>query len=328
MRPTLRRSLVRRSFVYPVLTALLYLAPDAALAAGGGGGGNMGGGSPGGFGGRSGADLTETFEEGVQQLADGECKLAEKSFRKVLRAVSKNPEANYLRGLALQCQGEHKAAARYLKKARRYDRKFYAAYEKLGVSYLALDDREDAEEQLEDLAEMIEDCDGDCSSKLMRAHADLKAAIEGVDAESAASPETAPGEPHSLLKTPADHARSQAAYLDAVQLINARDFPAAIASLRRLAETTGPHPDVLNYLGYAHRQLGLFEAAQAYYEQALAIDPMHRGANEYLGEMWIELGRMNEARERLSVLDRICPFGCAEFEDLKRRIEARAATAD
>jgi hypothetical protein len=40
----------------------------------------------------------------------GECERAEKRFRKVLKAVSKNPEANFLRGMALQCEGEHKAA--------------------------------------------------------------------------------------------------------------------------------------------------------------------------------------------------------------------------
>lgn len=313
-----------RSFV--VVAAFACLLSNGAFAAGGGG--NMGGPSPGGIGGGSGSDLTAVFEEGVEQLADGDCKKAEKSFRKVLRKVPKSPEVNYLRGVALQCQGKHKAAARYLKKARRYDRDLYAAYAKLGIAYLALEEREDAEEQLEDLAQMIESCDGDCAPKLLRAHADLTEAMERVDSGQEASSETGSGEPHGLLKTPAERESSQTAYVDAVRLINSREFPAAIMALRRLSERIGPHPDVLNYLGYAHRQLGLFADAEAYYEQALAIDPMHRGANEYLGEMWIELGRMKEAGERLAMLDRICPFGCAEFEELKRRIEASVAKTD
>ncbi|MEE8166960.1 MAG: tetratricopeptide repeat protein, partial [Myxococcota bacterium] len=94
-----------------------------------------------------------------------------------------------------------------------------------------------------------------------------------------------------------------------------------------LAAKIGPVPDVLNYLGYAHRRLGRFDESLAYYQQALALDPMHRGANEYLGELFVELGEMDRAEERLAVLDRACPFGCAEYEDLKRRIESRVVAA-
>jgi len=54
---------------------------------------------------------------------------------------------------------------------------------------------------------------------------------------------------------------------------------------------------------------------------------MHRGANEYLGELFLELGRIDRAKERLAVLDRACPFGCAEYEDLRRRIESRSVAA-
>ena len=94
-----------------------------------------------------------------------------------------------------------------------------------------------------------------------------------------------------------------------------------------MSATIGPVPDVLNYLGYAHRRLGRFEESLSYYEQALALDPMHRGANEYLGELFVELGRIEQAEGRLAVLDRACPFGCAEYEDLKRRIESRVVAS-
>ncbi|MBW2231407.1 MAG: hypothetical protein JRG92_15150 [Deltaproteobacteria bacterium] len=62
-------------------------------------------------------------------------------------------------------------------------------------------------------------------------------------------------------------------------------------------------------------------------QQDLALEPMHRGANEYLGELFLELGRIDRAKERLAVLDRACPFGCAEYEDLRRRIESRSVAA-
>ena len=104
-------------------------------------------------------------------------------------------------------------------------------------------------------------------------------------------------------------------------------FEDAIDSLRRLASAIGPHPDVLNYLGYAYRRLERYEQAETYYEQALTIDPLHRGANEYLGEMYVELGRLDEARARLAVLDEACPFACAEYEDLERVLEQRVVAA-
>jgi hypothetical protein len=43
--------------------------------------------------------------------------------------------------------------------------------------------------------------------------------------------------------------------------------------------------------------------------------------------MWVELGRVEEARGRLAILDEACPFGCAEYEDLKRLIELRLVAA-
>jgi len=55
---------------------------------------------------------------------------------------------------------------------------------------------------------------------------------------------------------------------------------------------------------------------------ALAIDPDHKGANEYLGELYVETGRMELARKHLATLDKICTFGCEEYDDLKATIHA------
>jgi Flp pilus assembly protein TadD len=296
----------------------LALSAQVVSAAGGGGGGGFSGGG----GGSSGTDLNKVFRDGLELLEDGECKKAEKKFRKIVKAVPRNPEANYFRGVALQCQEKHKAATRYLKKATRYDDKMYAAYEKLGMSYLALGEPDEARSQLEALDSLRQECRKMCSAELLQAHATLASAI--------AEPNEEVGKPagtgqHSLLFERVE--QPQATYLSVVQLINSERFEQAIEELRKLTTAIGPHPDVLNYLGYAHRRLRQFERAQFYYEQALTLDPLHRGANEYLGEMWVELGRVEEARARLAVLDEACPFGCAEYEDLKRLIELRLVAA-
>lgn len=314
-----------------LLYGFVCFALSVQLASAAGGGGGDGGGGLGGGGGR-GPDLNETFRDGMALLAEGDCKKAARKFRTILKAVKRNPEANYLQGVALACQGKHKAATRSLNKAVRYDEKLYDAYEKLGRSYLALGQPEKAEAQLVRLDAFKQECGEECPERLRKAHAKLASVIDRLeDAETEESaretgePDEGGEDQHSLLFDPV--AAPDASYLSAVELINSERFEHAIEGLRKLTGAIGPHPDVLNYLGYAHRRLGLFDRAQTYYEQALAIDPLHRGANEYLGEMWVELGRPADARRRLAVLDEACPFGCAEYEDLKRVIEMRVVAA-
>tara|TARA_B000000557_G_scaffold72345_1_gene57297 strand:- start:143 stop:355 length:213 start_codon:yes stop_codon:yes gene_type:complete len=60
--------------------------------------------------------------------------------------------------------------------------------------------------------------------------------------------------------------------------------------------------------------LGDFENGEKYYLQGLAIDPKHKGINEYLGELYVATNRHNLAVERLEVL-RGC--GCEEYNQLK-----------
>ena len=72
--------------------------------------------------------------------------------------------------------------------------------------------------------------------------------------------------------------------------------------------------DTLNYLGFTSRKLGDFENGEKYYLQGLALDPNHRGINEYLGELYVATNRHNLAIERLEVL-KSC--NCKEYEDLK-----------
>ena len=72
--------------------------------------------------------------------------------------------------------------------------------------------------------------------------------------------------------------------------------------------------DTLNYLGFTTRKLGDFEKGEKYYLQGLAIDPNHKGINEYLGELYVTTGRHNLAVERLGVLKNC---DCKEYEDLK-----------
>ena len=44
------------------------------------------------------------------------------------------------------------------------------------------------------------------------------------------------------------------------------------------------------------------------------------GANEYLGEYYVETGQLAKADAQLVKLERICKFGCEEAEELRRWI--------
>ena len=76
--------------------------------------------------------------------------------------------------------------------------------------------------------------------------------------------------------------------------------------------------DTLNYLGFTTRKLGDFENGEKYYLQGLAIDPKHKGINEYLGELYVATNRIELAKERLNILS---GCNCDEYKQLKEIIE-------
>ena len=78
--------------------------------------------------------------------------------------------------------------------------------------------------------------------------------------------------------------------------------------------------DTLNYLGFTTRKLGDFEMGEKYYLQGLAINPNHKGINEYLGELYVATNRHNLAVERLEVLK---GCNCEEYEQLKAVIAGK-----
>jgi hypothetical protein len=57
-----------------------------------------------------------------------------------------------------------------------------------------------------------------------------------------------------------------------------------------------------------------------HYNEALRIDPKHKGANEYLGEAYLMVNNLPKAKEQLAVLDKLCFFSCREHSELKKSI--------
>ena len=107
--------------------------------------------------------------------------------------------------------------------------------------------------------------------------------------------------------------------------IKAKDYVAALAELRKLAEDV-QHADVYNLLGFTLRKSGDFKTSLTYYTKAIEMAPEHKAAREYLGELYVETGNMEKAREQLAVLAKLCPGGCEEREDLQKAINAKSAS--
>ena len=107
--------------------------------------------------------------------------------------------------------------------------------------------------------------------------------------------------------------------------IKAKDFKAAIAELEPMLATV-QHADVYNLLGFSLRKSGDLKQAATFYAKALDFDPEHKGALEYQGEMFVELGQMDKAQGNLAKLAKLCPTGCEEREDLEKAIKISTAS--
>jgi Flp pilus assembly protein TadD len=104
-------------------------------------------------------------------------------------------------------------------------------------------------------------------------------------------------------------------------LIEDEKYQDAISALQKLLKETPTNADMLNLLAYSQRKLQRFDEALVNYRKALDIEPEHLGANEYLGELYLQLGKPDKAQERLQVLDNACFFGCDEFDELEEEIK-------
>jgi Flp pilus assembly protein TadD len=99
-----------------------------------------------------------------------------------------------------------------------------------------------------------------------------------------------------------------------------KNWAAAIDELKKVGDSG--NADWNNLMGYSLRKAKTPDLATAerYYNEALRIDPKHRGALEYSGELYLMLGDLARAEQRLAALDKICVLPCEEYTDLKKAV--------
>ena len=109
-------------------------------------------------------------------------------------------------------------------------------------------------------------------------------------------------------------------YQQAKKLIDNEQYAKAIPLLQKSIQQKGEYADALNLLGFSNRKLGDMTKAMTYYTKALNKEPKHLGANEYMGELYLELNNLPKAEERLAVLKGACG-NCEQFEELDDKVK-------
>ena len=103
-------------------------------------------------------------------------------------------------------------------------------------------------------------------------------------------------------------------------------YDKAIQHLKEVVTREPRNVDAYNYLGFSYRKTGNLELAAASYRLVFSIDPNHKGALEYQGELFLILGDLSAAQRNLARLEKLCPTTCKELAELKRAIADFTAT--
>ena len=94
-------------------------------------------------------------------------------------------------------------------------------------------------------------------------------------------------------------------------------------ALDTLATMKNPNTaEALNYKGYATRKLGRIEEGIGYYMQSVKLDGDYTLVREYLGEAYIQLGRVDLAKDQLGEIEKRCGTTCSPYTQLNDAINS------
>jgi tetratricopeptide (TPR) repeat protein len=112
-----------------------------------------------------------------------------------------------------------------------------------------------------------------------------------------------------------------------LQLIEDGNYQTAIDKLHDQLDQDPDNADIMSLLGFSYRKTERYEDALTFYQWALRAEPEHRGANEYLGELYLETNQFDKAMQQLEILDDLCTFNCKEYSTLKKAIDSYQQSA-
>jgi tetratricopeptide (TPR) repeat protein len=106
-----------------------------------------------------------------------------------------------------------------------------------------------------------------------------------------------------------------------------QDWAGAQAGLKQALADNPKNANYHNLYAYSMRKAPNpdMDLVFKHYQEALRLDPRHRGAHEYIGEAYLQVGDLARARQHLAALDRLCFFPCEEYSDLKKAVASYEA---
>ena len=111
-------------------------------------------------------------------------------------------------------------------------------------------------------------------------------------------------------------------FAEVQEMIDAGEYQKAISYLDyEIIEWYPENAEALTLKAYSLRSLGKHDEAMENYNAALAVDPTHKGALEYQGELYLKMGNQEAAAMNLQKLTNLCPRGCLAHETLQAAIE-------
>lgn len=113
----------------------------------------------------------------------------------------------------------------------------------------------------------------------------------------------------------------ESAYAEAKAAVEAGRYPEALRHLATVVKAEPKNADAWNLMGYSNRKMNRLSEAARYYDIALKVDPDHIGALGNQGELFVELGDYDRARQNLKLIGAICGQ-CEEAIDLQAALHA------
>jgi len=105
--------------------------------------------------------------------------------------------------------------------------------------------------------------------------------------------------------------------------IKAADWKKAISELSLAVKEQPGNADAYNLLAFSFRKQATPDLAKAFehYNNALKLNPNHKGAHEYIGEAYLMDRKPAKAEEHLALLKTICGgVACEEYDDLAKAV--------
>ena len=105
------------------------------------------------------------------------------------------------------------------------------------------------------------------------------------------------------------------------KLLYSDQFSQALTQVRLLDNEYPDNADINNYYGFIYRKMGQYGQSGQFYKKALQLDPRHKGALEYQGELFIKTNKKELAEKNLILLKNICGTFCPEYKKLEKALK-------